>query len=154
MDKDTYDKSRNDKSHPILLKHNLFIAWNPEYDLGIPIIDEQHRGIVSTINSLYFGTQNNYAKDILTPIVDMVFNYTRIHFQVEEDFLYMADFPAAKKHHDLHSELSSNLSRASRGSIFHKDPREFIDFLKNWWINHICKEDLIYRDYFRKTTEK
>jgi hypothetical protein len=20
-------------------------------------------------------------------------------------------------------------------------------FLKNWWINHICNEDLIFRDY-------
>ncbi|MDR0517081.1 MAG: hemerythrin family protein [Fibromonadaceae bacterium] len=133
--------------HPALLEHNIFIVWKPEYNLGISIIDEQHRGIVSTINSLHFGMQNNYGKNMLSPIIDMMHDYTRIHFQIEEGFLEKIDFPNVKKHHELHRDLSSKLVDIGRNSLLDKDPYQFMDFLKNWWISHICNEDLIYKDY-------
>ena len=140
------DNKRN-AEHPIALNHCVFVVWEPSYNLGIPIIDEQHRGIVSTINSFHFGMQNNYVRDMLTPIIDMIYDYTRIHFQIEEDFLEMIDYPHAQRHHELHEELSVKLNNTGRISMLDKDPYQFMDFLKNWWINHICSEDLIFRDY-------
>ena len=137
-----------------LFNYDLLIVWKPEYELGIPIIDEQHRGIVTTINSLYYGMQHNYGKEILAPIADMVYNYTRIHFQTEESFLKKIDFPNAEKHHDLHRALSSKLAEVERDSLLNSDPYEFMNFLRSWWINHICKEDLIYRDYFLSSLEE
>jgi hemerythrin len=137
-----------------ILEHSVFIVWNPEYNLGIPIIDEQHRGIVSTINSLHFGLQNNYGKNMLSPIIDMMHDYTRIHFQIEESFLEKIDFPHAKKHHELHRDLAVELFQASKSSMTEKDPYEFLAFLKNWWINHICHEDLVYRDYLISSVKK
>jgi hemerythrin len=147
MEKNIQSEEKKTGTHRVMLEHNVFIIWKPEYNLGIPIIDEQHRGIVSTINSLHFGMQNNYVKNILTPIIDMMNDYTRIHFQIEESFLEAIDFPSAKRHHDLHCDLSSKLSNTGRHSMMDKDPRQFMDFLKNWWINHICSEDLIFRNY-------
>ena len=135
-------------------EHNIFIVWKPEYNLGIPIIDEHHRGIVSTINSLHFGMQNNYVKDMLTPIIEMMYDYTRIHFQIEESFLELIDFPNAKIHQGLHRDLSLRLSTTGRHSLLDKDPSLFMDFLKNWWIQHICGEDLIFRNYLVSLAEK
>ena len=137
-----------------LMEQNVFIIWKPEYNLGIPIIDEQHRGIVSTINSLHFGMQTGYIRDILKAVIDMMYDYTRIHFEVEEEFLAKIDYPNAQKHHMLHLDLSSKLSNASRNSLLGKDPHEFMDFLKNWWINHICHEDLIFRNFLVELIEK
>ena len=136
------------ESSPVTFEHNIFIIWKPEYSLGIPIIDEQHRGIVSTINSLHYSMQNNYVKEILTPIIDMMYDYTRIHFHIEESFLEKIDYPNAATHKALHRELSLRLESMGSHSILDRDPYLFLDFLKNWWINHICKEDLIYRNYF------
>ena len=133
--------------HPIMLEHSVFIIWKPEYNLGIPIIDEQHRGIVTIINSLHFGMQNDYVEEMLTSIIDMMYDYTNIHFRIEEDFLEKIDFPNAKKHHGLHRELSTQLNRAGRASFLGKDPYQFLGFLKQWWIDHICKEDLLFRNH-------
>ncbi len=36
------------------MSNDLYIIWHPDNDLGIPIIDEQHRGLVSAINSLHY----------------------------------------------------------------------------------------------------
>ena len=140
------EKKNPDQKFP--LEHSIFIMWKPEYNLGIPIIDEHHRGIVSIINSLHFGMQNKHSKDTLTPIVEMMKSYTRIHFQVEESFLEMTGFPNAKKHNDLHIELLSLLAQSGRNSMTDHDPSQFMALLKQWWINHICCEDLVYKNHF------
>ena len=129
------------------IEKNVFIVWKPEYDLGIPIIDEQHRGVVTIINTLYFAMKNDYIGAMLSPIIEMITSYTHIHFKVEEDFFIKSEFPQAKNHHNLHCELIDKLSSISRRSILDNDPHQFMDFLKTWWISHICNEDMLYRNY-------
>ena len=129
------------------LHHNLFIKWKPEYDLGIPIIDEQHRGIVTIINSLHYGIQNQYIDDMLNPIIDTINDYTKIHFQIEEDFLKRSDFPNLEYHHELHGELIDKLKIIGKKSVFSQDSHQFMGFLKKWWIDHICHEDQLYKEY-------
>ena len=126
---------------------NVFIIWKDEYNLGIPIIDEQHRGIVTIINSLHFGISNNYISDMLVPIIDTIYNYTDIHFRIEEDCLAKNNYPNVKGHHELHEVLTVTLTNIGKSSAYYKDPYQFLDFLKKWWINHIREEDLIYRNY-------
>ena len=147
MEEKKLGSGKKSDAYPVLFEHNIFIIWNPEYNLGIPIIDEQHRGIVTIINSLHFEMQRNNTKDILTSIIDMMNDYTHIHFFLEESFLEKIDFPNVKRHHELHRDLSFKLTDAGRKSMLDKDPYKFMDFLKSWWINHICSEDLAYRNY-------
>jgi len=130
-----------------LFKHNLFIVWKPEYDLGIPIIDEQHRGIVTTINSLFYAMQNKHGENVLKPVIGMVTEYTHIHFEIEENFLRKCGFTDVEKHSELHNELKRALSNVGNKSMWEHNPQEFLEFLKNWWIDHICNKDRVFRDY-------
>jgi len=131
-----------------LIEHNLLIVWKPEYDLDIPIVDEQHRGIVTIINSLHYGMQNNYVSGILMPISEMLQDYTRIHFRLEEEFLEKMGFPDLDGHRALHRELAIQLDEVRKESIQKKDPHQLMRFLKSWWMDHICKEDRQYGDYY------
>ena len=142
--------SANEASHS-LLNHNILIVWQPSYNLGIPIIDEHHRGIVSTINSLCYAIQNRHGNEMLKPVIGMVTEYTRIHFEIEEDFLKRCGYPDFEKHRTLHKELTDALSHTSQDSIWNKDPQEFLAFLKEWWINHICKEDIAFSQYLKNS---
>jgi len=146
VDKAIHDGVKRTGTQAVLLKQNVLIVWKPEYNLGIPIIDEQHRGIVSTINSLHFGMQSKYAKEMLTPIIEMMHSYTLIHFHLEEDFLEKINSPEAQRHIGLHLELSQELDRTGRDTMLNRDPYKFVGFLKQWWLDHICCEDLIFRD--------
>jgi len=130
-----------------LLNHNILIVWKPEYNLGIPVVDEHHRGIVSTINSLCYAIHNRQGNEMLRPVIGMVTEYTRIHFEIEEDFHKKCAYPDLEGHHMLHKELTEALSHVSHDSMWNKDPQEFLGFLKKWWINHICKEDRAFSDY-------
>jgi hemerythrin len=124
--------------------------WKPEYNLGIPIVDEQHRGVVATINSLYYGMQNKHADTMLRPVIEMINNYTTIHFETEEDFLKKCGYPDLEQHLELHNELKKKLSSVGKKSIWEQDPSQFMEFLKTWWIDHICKKDWLFRDYLLK----
>ena len=146
--KNISDEEKN-AINPNFADHNILIIWQPEYNLGIPIVDEQHRGIVSIINSLYYGMQGEHddRESVLAPIVDMMYDYTHIHFKTEENFLEKFKFPYIKQHHELHGELTGTLSKVSRKSLVNHDSYEFMEFLKKWWIDHICDRDRKFRDY-------
>ena len=151
MEEITLDKNEKHIATRNLLEHSLLIVWKvDEYNLGIPIIDEQHRGIVTTINSLHYGMQNKHARDVLAPVVDMVTEYTRLHFILEEEFLAKYEFPTIKQHRQLHFELTTELSKVGKDSLWHQDPYEFLEFLKKWWVDHICEEDRKFHDHLLK----
>jgi len=153
MDSIILTNGKSQFMHHVVLKHNLFIIWEDEYNLGIPIIDEHHRAIVSLINTLSYGILNNHAKKLLHPLSSMVLEYTRIHFRVEEEFLEEINFTDAQAHRALHCELLDKYRTTSTDFLHNRDPHEFMDFLRDWWINHICHEDLKYKE-FLLTAEK
>ena len=123
------------------------IAWKPEYDLRIHVLDEQHRGIVTAINSLYYGMQTKQSGDMLMPIFRIMHEYSHIHFKTEEEFHKKYDFPDAVPHRALHRELTDALSKIGEESITHHDPYQLMNFLKKWWIGHIRDKDRVFRDY-------
>jgi len=148
MKNSTNEKEKKGGTPSTLLEHNVFIVWNPEYDLGIPILDEQHRGIVTIINSLHYGTQRSYIKNILSPTIDMLRSYADIHFQTEEYFLDAFGFPDAANHRLLHREYTSKLAGIERELSIDKDPHQLMGFLKKWWLGHICEEDMLFKSYY------
>ena len=137
-----------------LLQHHFLIAWKPEYNLGIPIVDEQHRGIVTTINSLYYGMQNKKADSMLASIITMVYEYSHLHFKLEEEFFKSFNFPGAEDHGKLHAGLMDTLFEIRERSIWDRDPYQLNDFLKKWWIDHICDKDRVFKEFILATSDK
>ena len=144
------DDAIMNKTQHLLITHPVFIVWKPEYNLGVPVIDEQHRGIVSTINSLYYALQHKMGDHLLNPVIGMVEEYTRLHFEIEEGFQKECGFPAAGRHHEWHLELMDKLSKVGRKSQWEHDPLVFLNFLKEWWIVHICEQDKLFGDWLHK----
>jgi len=141
------ETEKNDGAPPSMQAHNIFIVWKPEYDLGIPVIDEQHRGIVTIINSLHYGTQNHHIKNILNPTIGMLRSYADIHFQTEEYFLDTIEYPDIAGHILLHHEYNSKLWGIEKKISIDKDPRQLMSFLKKWWLGHICEEDMKFKNH-------
>ena len=148
MDKNVV-KSEKAACHPsVLLEHNVFIVWRPEYDLGIMILDDQHRGIVSIINSYFFGTKCDSIKNLSQPTIAMLASYARIHFQTEEYFLEAINYPGLNSHRALHHAYTSKLAEIERLSKLDKDPYILMNFLKAWWLDHICGADMDFKSFF------
>ena len=119
----------------------LYVVWNEASNLGIPIVDEQHRGIVTTINSLHHCIQEGRGKDSMKPILIMLEQYTVIHFNTEEQLLTEAGYPELETHMALHRDLAAKTKEFQ--SLQH-DPQEVLRFLREWWLEHINRDDRKY----------
>jgi hemerythrin len=128
------------------MKHALYIVWNENNHLGIPIIDEQHRGIVSTINSLHYFIQEGKGLEALKSTLTILKEYTNIHFKTEEALMKNSAYPGFKSHVMLHK----GLMEITQEAISYKEPELALKFLKEWWIGHINKEDKKYAPYVKK----
>lgn len=123
---------------------NLLIVWSESDNLGIPIIDEQHRCIVGTINSLHHFLRTKNATRMLNPVIDSIREYTKIHFYTEERLLADTGYPHLPEHKELHAKLNSQTLSIGNKSILMNDPQAFLQFLKEWWLSHIRKQDRLY----------
>ena len=128
----------------------LYIVWNDSNNLGIPIIDEQHRGIVSTINSLHYFIQEGHGMDALKPTLAILEEYTDIHFRTEEALIKEAGFPDFDAHVALHATLMEKTIQMSKEALLYHEPEMALKFLREWWLGHIGKEDRKYAPYVKK----
>ncbi len=128
----------------------LYILWSNKNNVGIPIIDEQHRGIVTTINSFYYFIQEGQGLNALKPTLNILEQYTFIHFKTEETLIKESGFPDIENHLMLHSELMKRTKTIASEALSLQDPHLALSFLKEWWLNHINREDKKYSPYAKK----
>ena len=135
------------------MKNMLYIVWNDNNNFGIPIIDEQHRRIVATINSLFCSIREGHGFDALKPTMSILTQYTKVHFRTEEALMVKTDYPVLEEHILLHKELAKKTKDIMQESILYKDANIALKFLREWWLGHINKEDRKYTPYFKKLME-
>lgn len=129
------------------MNNSLYIIWSDNNNLGIPIIDEQHRAIISTINTLHYFTVNNMEKEVLDSTIVILNEYTKYHFLLEEEIIKSENYNKFNEHKKLHQQLAIETQKISSNVQKEQDPSELLKFLKNWWLNHICVEDRKYATF-------
>jgi hemerythrin len=132
------------------MEQSLYIVWDRANELGIAIIDEQHKAIVSTINSLYYFMQESLAAAAVEPTLHVLVEYTRLHFTTEEHLMERAAYPQFEAHRQLHLALTEQTIGFSRRHIEPESAREILSFLKAWWLGHINREDRQYAPFVHR----
>jgi hemerythrin-like metal-binding protein len=123
----------------------LFIQWDKRSETGIAILDEQHQGIVSIINSFYYLVGLKAGNNVLyASIGETVKNYSRIHFITEERLLEATAYPAFEEHRKMHAKLLQSMERIEFDAVRNNDSKPLLDFLKEWWLGHINEQDQLY----------
>ncbi len=129
-----------------------FITWTHDLELGIPIIDNQHKELCKYINKLYKAMQNNANKSVLEDILSGLSSYTESHFKTEEGIFSASDYPETKKHKETHGKFVAKLkdfnTQLSSGHAVLS--MQLLEFLKDWLIKHIMGTDKHYAKYITK----
>lgn len=132
------------------------IVWREQNNIDIPFIDEQHRGIVSLINSLhYFNTQNE-SRHIIERTVKSINQYTRLHFYTEETLFKRFNYPRYEDHKSRHDRLISLMEEKEREYLNSEatDFYAYLMFLKKWWIDHVNNIDRRYVSFLKSAMKK
>jgi len=132
------------------VQNNLYIVWNETNNTGIPIIDEQHRAIISTINTLHYFIANKKELHEINSIIVVLDQYTKFHFSTEEGIMKDIGFPDISEHIKFHRALADASKKVSIQVKEENDPEVLLRFLRNWWLSHICGEDKKYADFLKE----
>ena len=126
-----------------------FIVWKDEFCVGSQILDAQHAGIINIINKLYNAMQHDLHSKQLNTILSDLIQYVDTHFFDEERIMRETDFPGLQSQLEAHSKYAQKVDgfklqfQTTQGDLSF----DVLNFLKNWWTNHILHMDRQYAPF-------
>lgn len=129
-----------------------FTAWNPQFSVHDPEMDEQHRTIFRLANQLQEGISQRRNGTALGRIIEDLLGYTERHFAEEERLMRRHNYPGYTRHKLAHEQLTGQVLeferkfRAGDGSF----SAEMFQFLvSDWLVKHILGMDKLYAPYLK-----
>lgn len=130
------------------------VEWDTDYDLGIEVIDQQHKKILVYLNELAEAIENGNTEEVLKKVVDNLVKYTYSHLEHEEKlFIEMGqdEFKSHIQEHDRFRKTISEMQESVKTDGETVQPAvELHSMLYNWLFNHIQGTDKKYVPLFKK----
>ncbi|MFC1623574.1 bacteriohemerythrin [Patescibacteria group bacterium] len=129
----------------------MLIKWKEEYNTGFKEIDEQHRHIADVTNDLYEIMQKGEINEKIQDLFNDIISSAKEHFALEEKYFDEFGFEDTENHKRIHGEFLAKVSD------LHKDIEgreieisfELVDYLEDWFLDHLTTEDRKYIELFK-----
>jgi hemerythrin len=122
--------------------------WSDVYLIGIPDIDEQHKGFFTAAHRLYEDILDREGKNAVADAIAFMRTYAEQHFETEEEFMRRHDYPGLKEHLMLHSAFFRRLDDLENDLMIFGPSQALadraLDITQDWLIDHIADEDMLY----------
>ena len=117
----------------------LRVQWSPRYEVGIEVIDGQHRHLLELINRLQEALGSGQELDELVESLRELVRYTEHHYATEERWMDEVG-AAAERHRGEHQRLLEGLMRFTV-KLDTASVSESSHFLQDWLFRHIDEVD-------------
>lgn len=135
----------------------MAFEWKERYKLNIDEIDKQHRKLMDIGKKAYeiAVIDDGYDRyDEILTIIDELLEYTKYHFEYEEEMLKKYDYKHIHSQEEEHAFYVYKIDQvASREDIDDNQRKvilEIIDFLSQWISTHIMISDREYAVYLKE----
>lgn len=134
------------------------VKWSEAYALGIKLIDDQHKELLSIVNDIFNHAtgreweEHEYFKGVIKQAV----NYIKNHFTTEEKIMITTKYKGYIEHKKNHEDFILKVLTTAKDYESGKrlTLTSFGYFLKDWVLSHIAVMDKKYCDYFRSIATK
>ena len=126
-------------------------GWKPEYEIGHPEIDRDHRGLIQVLGVL---SQGYCDRDLVDSQIKILERYVTDHFGREERLMSLASYPHLEAHKALHTQFRHSVARMRRQWADQDCPElqaEITEALSQWLVDHILGADHAYGPWLTKT---
>ena len=127
-----------------------FVVWKEEYSVGHHELDGHHQKMLEIINTLYETAIAGAPAEELSRAIHEIEAYAEYHFMEEEAALSEAGYARVENQKRAHQAfvLKFNVHRRSAFAGSGALSQDLLQFLKEWWLNHILKMDRDYASLF------
>ena len=134
------------------------VIWEDKYETGIPLIDYQHKELVTLTNQLYKACLlgEEALQTAFKEAMGRMVEYVRFHFGAEQKLLEAIHYPDFQNHKKMHDSLVGNILEAVKEQKEGKKfvPNNFVRTLRDWVFGHIAIEDKKYAFYVAEQKRK
>jgi hemerythrin len=128
------------------------LALNDQNSIGVKAVDDEHSALMGLLNDLHAAVMKGQAQSLTFPLLCKLTDATRAHFTSEEAMMADSSYPGmvlhVLKHQYLMEQVEALIARCNRGG-FNLDDHA-LNFLRDWLITHIQKEDLIFGQWLNE----
>jgi hemerythrin len=126
-----------------------YFTWKDCYSVCDRLLDAQHREIIEVIDRLYLPMQGIMPGLAAERILDRLIRLTQAHFDHEEARQKETAFVHAEAHQALHHAMLDRMLDL-RARFTSLPSGDILEFLRDWWLSHIQKEDQKYVIYVQR----
>jgi len=135
-------------------KLSPIIVWEDSWSVGIKDIDEDHKKLVLLIQKLFGALITAQGAEYVKTVFFELIDYTRYHFEREEEIYEKYDFNDLERHKQLHQDLIQQVLDISKELLSKGETEQvsddFFEFLKRWLVDHILEEDLKFKTFLEQ----
>lgn len=124
------------------LKHHDSVSQIGDMNLGISIMDEQHRAMANYINGILASLMDGDKSTKLFKRVDLLLELCEINFKTEEDLIKQYKLPDFDSHHIEHQRQIMKLRTLFGKLNFNEQELEKLhQEINEWLLEHISGHD-------------
>ncbi len=125
------------------------LEWKETYSVGVKALDDQHKMLVSHLNTIYQLFDDPSQKDKAGNLLAELEQYAMVHFKSEEDLFVKYKFHGLDIHAKEHRyyEQKVNEFKTRFNSSDDKVTLDMLEFLADWLTGHILGSDQDYHKY-------
>ena len=124
------------------------LEWNEDYSVGEDDMDRQHQILFDYVNEFFDASIHMPTSTKLIPILDKITDYTKYHFDEEEEHMEKNNYPGLELHKSIHASLIKSLNEfIDKVKEEPETTMEVRHFLKQWLIDHIKCVDRDYANF-------
>ncbi len=120
------------------------IKWTDNFSIGVASVDQEHRELVSLVNSVITAMEGDESTDTVLDGLGEVYAKIAAHFALEELLMRRESYRDYMLHKEDHERLLDeirDLMDVYEDGSYHDNRDEFIDEIAEWFVRHFSTMD-------------
>lgn len=126
-------------------------SWSDSFSIKNARIDKQHMKLFDLAKQAYILSSRNASKEEMRQILAGFFDYMKVHFRDEEEYMAAINYPELEAHKQIHRFIVQRMAELIKQIHNVNDLKEnLVVIAKEWLLQHILQEDMKIEIYRRK----
>ena len=130
------------------------IEIKKDMEIGIPIIDEQHKELVALINNITSMGIKSTNNEEIGKTLDFLGQYVVKHFNDEETLQRQCNYPDYELHKSIHKDFITEFVKFKEEFHAHGTSVKYAmtlnNFIVTWIVKHVKSADVAFGKFYKE----
>lgn len=132
----------------------MALLWTKNLEVGVDLIDSQHKKWFEKADQLFEAGKNGKSKEYIIQMFDFLDEYTKTHFRDEEKYMQSINYPELASQKQMHENFIKKLADLRKDYENVGANITVIlganQFILDWLTKHISNADKKIGEYAKK----